>query len=90
MLASWYKLYDENGRLLDHGVRVTDVSAGSGASAAGVQRGDVIVKIDDTSIDDTHPLVNVLMAYQPGDTVTLSIVRNSKTLQIKARLGTRP
>src|SRR5205823_1423484 len=90
MLASYYKLRDENGNLLDHGVLVTEVATGSGAAAAGVQAGDVILKIDDATLDDDHPLVNVLLTHQPGDTVTLSIVRQSKPLQVKARLGTRP
>jgi len=32
----------------------------------------------------------VLMGYQPGDTITVSIVRNGKTLTIQAKLGVRP
>jgi 2-alkenal reductase len=90
MLASYYRLRDENGNLLDKGVLVTEVASQSGASAAGVQPGDVILKIDDTALDEDHPLVNVLMTHQPGDTVTLTIVRDGKTSQLKAKLGTRP
>src|SRR4029079_13547158 len=73
MLASYYKLRDEHGNLLDYGVLVTEVASGSGAARAAVQAGDVITKIDDATLDEDHPLVNVLMTHQPGDTVTLTI-----------------
>jgi len=89
-LASYYKLRDENGNLLDKGVLVSDVADNSGAAKAGVEAGDVIQKIDDTVLDDDHPLVNVLMTHKPGDTVTLTIVRSGKTTEVQAKLGVRP
>ncbi len=90
MLASYYNLKDENGNLLDHGVIVRSVYQDSAADKAGLRQGDVIVSINGNTIDDNHPLVNVLMNFQPGDQVELSIIRNGRTSTVKATLGTRP
>ncbi len=90
MLANYYGLVDENGNLLDHGVLVQNVLSGSPAEKAGLRPGDVIVKVNDTTIDEDHPLINVLLDHQPGDTVRLSVLREGRLLQISVTLGTRP
>lgn len=69
------------------GVYVTDVTADSPASQAGIQQGDIITGIDDISLDDEHSYLNTLFLYQPGDQVTLLVVRGSKTLQLQVTLG---
>ncbi len=63
---------------------------GSAADKAGVQEGDVIVKLDDTTIDERTSLGAALNKYSPGDTVTLTINRDGETLQLTAVLGERP
>ena len=90
MLSSLNNIKDVNGEPLDRGVLVTEVSPGSGAAQAGLQQRDAIVKIDDADIDEDHPLVNVLMAHQPGDSVTLTIIRDGRSMKVKAKLGVRP
>jgi len=50
-----------------------EVASGSPADEAGLRPGDVITAIDGTTLDDEHPFLNVLYAYEPGDTVTLTI-----------------
>jgi 2-alkenal reductase len=69
------------------GVYVTRVAAGSPASKAGLQQGDIITKVGDTGIDQTHSYLNTLFTYKPGDTVTLSVVRNGQTMEISITLG---
>ncbi|MFO7271535.1 MAG: trypsin-like peptidase domain-containing protein [Sphaerobacter thermophilus] len=54
-------------------VLVMEVASGSPADEAGLRPGDVITAIDGTTLDDEHPFLNVLYAYEPGDTVTLTI-----------------
>src|SRR5207253_11344935 len=76
MLASYYDLRDDNGNLLDKGVIVRSVYQGSAADKAGLRQGDVILSINGNTIDNDHPLVNVLMNFQPGDTVDLSVLRS--------------
>jgi 2-alkenal reductase len=69
------------------GVYVTDVTANSPASQAGLRQGDIITGIDDATLDETHSYLNTLFLHQPGDQVTLTIVRGSKTLELQVTLG---
>jgi serine protease Do len=69
------------------GVYVTQVSANSPASKAGLQEGDIITKLGDVSLDETHSYVNALFEYKPGDQITLELVRGNDTLQVNATLG---
>ncbi len=69
------------------GVYVTSIAANSPASQAGLKRGDIITQIDSQTLDATHSYLNTLYTYKPGDTVTLSIVRNGQTLQLQVKLG---
>lgn len=69
------------------GVYVTSISANSPASQAGLQRGDIITKIDSVTLDANHSYLNTLYTYKPGDQVTLSVVRNGQTLQVQVKLG---
>jgi serine protease Do len=69
------------------GVYVTDVSSGSPASQAGLQRGDIITKVSDVTLDETHSYVNSLFTFNPGDTISLTFMRNGKEMQVQITLG---
>ncbi len=69
------------------GVYVTQVSANSPASRAGLQRGDIITKVGDVTLDDSHSYLNTLYTYKPGDTVTLTVVRGNQTMTVAVALG---
>ena len=66
------------------------VVAGGPAAKAGLQAGDIITKVEGTTLDATHPLDLVMSQYEPGKTVTLEVLRNGQTSQISVTLGTRP
>ena len=51
---------------------------------------DIIVSIDGKSITNADDLTMDVIAHQPGETVTLDVVRNSKPLTVKVTLGQRP
>ena len=52
-----------------------------------ISLGDVIVAIDDKSIEKANDLFDVLEKYKIGDTVTLTILRDDKQTQVQATLG---
>ncbi len=69
------------------GIYVTEVVSGSPASKADLQPGDIITRIGNTPIDETHSYINALFQYKPGDQVTVEVVRNGKTIQLQVTLG---
>lgn len=69
------------------GVYLTDVVAGSPAAKAGLQRGDIIVKIGDTTLNESTSFLNVLYAFQPGDEVPLTVMRGRSEETFTVTLG---
>ncbi len=39
------------------------------------------------ALDDTHSYLNALYTYKPGDSVTLTLIRNNQTLTVTVTLG---
>jgi len=68
------------------GAYVTDVQANSPAQRAGLKEGDIITQFDDIPLDDTQPFVNTLFTYNPGDTVTLTVMRGNTEMQVELTL----
>ena len=75
---------------VESGAIVGQVEPGSGADAAGVRRGDIIVRLGDEPIDNAGDLFGALRDYQPGDTVELTVVRDGEELTLEVTLGERP
>ena len=80
-LASQYNLG------IDHGVLITSVVSGGAADHAGLKAGDVIVKVDNTTINDISSLGNALITKNPGDKVTVTFYRNGQQQTVTATLG---
>ena len=68
------------------GAEVQDVSAGSGASAAGIRVGDVIVKVEGQEVSSAKQLIGYVRRYKAGDTITMTIVRNGQTQDVSVRI----
>jgi S1-C subfamily serine protease len=69
------------------GVYLTGITSGSPAEQAGLQEGDIITRIGDTNLDETHPYINALFQHKPGETVTIGLVRNGSEMQVQVTLG---
>lgn len=72
------------------GVRVRDVDERGGADEAGVQPGDVLLKIDGKEVASAFELRNALLEFAPGDEIEAIFSRDGKTLDKTILLGGRP
>jgi serine protease Do len=72
------------------GVAVEKVQENSPAAAAGLQAGDVIVRIDDQEITSVRKLTRLIGEVAPDHQVTLTVLRNGAEQNMSATLGKRP
>jgi 2-alkenal reductase len=91
---------------VQRGAYIGDVTSGGPAAQAGLKGatgadtangravqvgGDVVTAVDGQSIKSFDDLlIYVALQTRPGQTVTLTIVRNGQTQDVKLQLGTRP
>ena len=71
------------------GAVVQDVTADAPADKAGIKLHDVIVKVDDTAINDSNDLVQVISRANPGDVMTFSIYRQGQEIQLDVEIGSK-
>ncbi|MGH2428069.1 MAG: S1C family serine protease [Candidatus Limnocylindria bacterium] len=62
----------------------------SPAAAAGLEPGDVIAAVDGTRVDTDNDLSSLIIPHEPGDTITLRVLRGSTTRDITVTLGLLP
>lgn len=95
-------LADQMGLSADYGLLVVQVVPGSPAERAGLRGGteraylgnmpimiggDLLVAIDGQTIEDQQELSHVMQNHRAGDTVTLTIFRGKKKMDVKIVLG---
>lgn len=68
------------------GVYVGSVTDRSSAMEAGLKEGDVITKIDDTPTDNMAQLQEQLAKHRPGDTISITYVRDNKIHTVNVKL----
>ena len=72
------------------GVLLASIEPGGPAASAGLQRGDVLLSINGTSLQGSDDLINAIATLKPGQTVTVNVKRGSKHLTLHLTLGTQP
>ncbi len=72
------------------GVRIGNVQPEYGAAEAGLQAGDVILKIGDRTVSGLLELKNALSRKQPGDTVSVLVETAGKERTLEVMLSNRP
>lgn len=65
------------------GIYITSTTDGSGASKAGLKKGDVLVAIGGTEVKTMKDVDNVKKNYKAGDTVDVTIVRDGSKKNMK-------
>ena len=82
--AEAYGLLDE-GWEEGNGVLINQVIAGSPAEEAGIQNGDIILRINDGAID-SDSLPRVIADLLPGEQITIAVWRDGRELELEAEL----
>lgn len=62
------------------GIRADGIIDGKIAQKAGIQAGDVIVRLGENSFSDIYSYMNVLSKYKKGDSTTVTVIRGNKEL----------
>ena len=73
-----------------NGIVIGAVVPGSPAAAAGLQARDVVTSADGQQLTDESSLAEVLSQHQPGDSVTLTVIRGGQQSNVQVTLGTAP
>jgi membrane-associated protease RseP (regulator of RpoE activity) len=71
-------------------VRVTEVEEDGPAAEAGMRIDDIIIAIDGMALDANHHLSEAIRSYDPGDEVTLTLIRSdqeTEVLEVGVTLG---
>jgi S1-C subfamily serine protease len=84
------ELAEEFGLDANQGAVVVEVQPDTGAAEAGVEPGDIIIEVDGETLSTMSELVALVREREPGDELTLSIVRGGEPLEIDVTLGERP
>ena len=71
----------------DGGARVESITRDSGADDAGLRPGDVIVTVNDRSIDDATELVVSVRSFAPGATIKVGYTRDGQDRTTDLVLG---
>ncbi len=79
----------EQGLDISEGVWVDSVYENSAAREAGLQKGDVIIALDEKTIKSSPELQELIARKRPGDKVEMKVYRNGKEIDITATLKSR-
>lgn len=74
----------------DLGVLIVELEKGAPAQHAGLKVGDVIIKLDRKRIKNARDIHRVLNFFEPGDKVTVELVRDKQTRSLEIKLAAHP
>ncbi len=80
----------EQGAYINGSEGSSGVVAGGPAESAGLKDKDIITKVNDQSVDENNTLSSVIGRFTVGETVTVTIVRESKEQTVQVKLGELP
>jgi len=76
-----------NKDLRPNSLLVQHVSSGGPADLAGLRLGDLIIAIDNKRVDDGRSTMLKISMLKPGEEINISLLRNTKLLNLSAVLG---
>jgi putative serine protease PepD len=69
------------------GAEINEVSSGSPGEKAGLKAGDIITAVHGNAVASSDALVASIRAYQPGETVEVTYLRDGKSSKVDVKLG---
>ncbi|MEN9831433.1 MAG: Periplasmic pH-dependent serine endoprotease DegQ precursor [Pseudomonadota bacterium] len=81
---------DKSTGTLPQGVLINGVLQNSPAAKAGIQPGDLILKVAGQVVADVPEMLTRVAALKPGEAASLSIQRSGKLIEVQVTPGTRP
>lgn len=72
------------------GILVAGIYRGGPAQKAGLQPGDLILRIGEEAAVDGRRSMNQVARTLPGEKVTITVLRGGETLELTAEIGVRP
>lgn len=72
------------------GAVVADITPGAPGAKAGLKSMDVITAINGKKVEGSDDLTMDVISHQPGETVTLDVVRDGKPITVQVTLAARP
>jgi PDZ domain-containing secreted protein len=72
------------------GLVVREVAPESPAALAGLQKDDVLAKLDDQTLKTPQQLQKLVAGHKPGDTVRVVYYRDGKRSEAQVKLAQRP
>ncbi|MFG0330615.1 MAG: PDZ domain-containing protein [Phycisphaerales bacterium] len=79
-----------SGEDADFGARLTEVAEGGPAEAAGLEPGDIVYAVDDTTVHSFGDLQTEIRRRLAGDTVTVEASRERETITLELTFTRRP
>ena len=83
-MQSYWKLKNKKGAL------VSQILEDSPAEKSGLKAEDIIIKVNNSEIENSTDLRNTISENYPDKEITLTILRDNKKKKIKVMLGERP
>ncbi len=84
------ELAEKLGLPVSQGVQIDSALEGMGAAEAGLQKGDVIVSLGQTPIENFQSFAVAVSPYKAGDKVNVAFYRGGKKHTVKMTLSPRP
>ena len=80
------ELAETKGIEVTSGVYVIDVHENGGAKAAGIKKDDIIISINNITVNSNAQLIGVVGQYRPGDRVKVKLQRNGNIIEKEVTL----
>jgi len=85
-IPAFLGVYTENN---EPGALVLEVRDNSPAKKAGIQKDDILQKVNDRDIKDAVDLTDIIRSFRPGTKVKVTLLRDDKKKVIEVNLGSR-